>query len=162
MVYAKSDSFFFFFDCFRNIIFIFTLVFWILRFIRRTVQWSGEYRAGFTLIYYRREGELEEVHIPGPSLEDLRFLVSLFIFLSFFLSCLDFTRLLMRENWRWITDTFFVRSSCSERRMRVWVTSTPLPMRTLPGRQNSDGSTWIGPSVRPPVEVERRYKLMRK
>lgn len=43
----------------------------------RTVQWSGEYRAGFTLIYYRREGELEEVHIPGPSVEDLRFLVSL-------------------------------------------------------------------------------------
>uniref|UniRef100_A0A0P5WCA6 A disintegrin and metalloproteinase with thrombospondin motifs n=3 Tax=Daphnia magna TaxID=35525 RepID=A0A0P5WCA6_9CRUS len=40
-----------------------------------TVQWSGEYRAGFTLIYYRREGELEEVHIPGPSLEDLRFLL---------------------------------------------------------------------------------------
>ena len=85
-----------------------------------------------------------------------------FFYFSFFLSCLDFTRLLMRENWRWITDTFFVRSSCSERRMRVSVTSTPLPMRTLPGRQNSDGSTWTGPSVRPPVEVERRYKLVQK
>lgn len=49
----------------------------------RTVQWSGEYRAGFTLIYYRREGELEEVHIPGPSLEDLRFLVSLYALHAF-------------------------------------------------------------------------------
>lgn len=43
----------------------------------RTVQWTGEYRAGITLIYYRREGELDEIHIPGPSLEDLRFLVSI-------------------------------------------------------------------------------------
>ena len=41
----------------------------------RTVQWTGEYRAGVTLIYYRRDGEHEELHIPGPSLEDLRFLV---------------------------------------------------------------------------------------
>ena len=46
----------------------------------RTVQWSGEYRAGLTLIYYRREGELEEIHIPGPSMEDLRFLVSFSFF----------------------------------------------------------------------------------
>ncbi len=44
-------------------------------FIKRTVGWTGEYRAGVTLIYYRREGEQEEVHIPGPTLENLRFLV---------------------------------------------------------------------------------------
>jgi len=43
------------------------------------VQWTGEYRAGVTLIYYRRDGEHEEMHIPGPSLEDLRFLVIAYI-----------------------------------------------------------------------------------
>ena len=39
------------------------------------IQWSGEYRAGVTLVYYRREDEQEEVFIPGPTLENLRFLV---------------------------------------------------------------------------------------
>ena len=51
----------------------------------RTVQWTGEYRAGVTLIYYRREGEQEEVHIPGPSLENLRFLVRYSVFQSQFI-----------------------------------------------------------------------------
>ena len=66
----------------------------------RTVSWTGEYRAGVVLIYYRREGEHEELHIPGPTLEDLRFLVRenssggrFFLFVN----CIAFVQLLFRE-----------------------------------------------------------------
>ncbi|CAL1290601.1 unnamed protein product [Larinioides sclopetarius] len=40
------------------------------------IQWSGEYRAAGTTLYYQRDGEKESLHIPGPSKEPLRILVS--------------------------------------------------------------------------------------
>lgn len=40
------------------------------------IQWSGEYRAAGTTLYYQRDGEKESLHIPGPTKEPLRILVS--------------------------------------------------------------------------------------
>ncbi|GFT68975.1 a disintegrin and metalloproteinase with thrombospondin motifs 7, partial [Nephila pilipes] len=39
------------------------------------IQWSGEYRAAGTTLYYQRDGEKESLHIPGPTKEPLRILL---------------------------------------------------------------------------------------
>lgn len=39
------------------------------------IQWTGEYPAGGSTLYYRREGEKETVHIPGPSAENLSIMI---------------------------------------------------------------------------------------
>ncbi|KAG8200338.1 hypothetical protein JTE90_028520 [Oedothorax gibbosus] len=39
------------------------------------IQWSGEYRAAGTTLYYTREGEKESLHIPGPTRETLHVLL---------------------------------------------------------------------------------------
>ncbi|XP_054711057.1 A disintegrin and metalloproteinase with thrombospondin motifs 7-like [Uloborus diversus] len=39
------------------------------------IQWSGEYKAAGTTLYYQRDGEKESLHIPGPTKENLRILL---------------------------------------------------------------------------------------
>ena len=41
----------------------------------RIIQWSGEYYAGGAIMYYTREGETEELFMPGPLTRPLTLLV---------------------------------------------------------------------------------------
>lgn len=39
------------------------------------IQWSGEYKAAGTMLYYQRDGEKESLHAPGPIKENLKILL---------------------------------------------------------------------------------------
>ena len=45
-------------------------------FIFRIIKWSGEYSAHGTMMYYKRQGETEELFLPGPLKVPLELMVS--------------------------------------------------------------------------------------
>ena len=58
------------------------LVMVVLCGVCRVIHWSGEYNADGVMMYYNRDGETEDLLLPGPLKRPLTFMVSVYCFLK--------------------------------------------------------------------------------